>query len=203
MNTPVVTITTPSTVNVGLVRQTRQPYRTVKLTQMTWNGTVAHEGMRSIAARLASENSPQATPIHRSRFGHSSASGRIEPVSHPTDRGDRVRTELRAKAANVDVDHVGPRVEVVTPDRRQQPLLRHGASRVPHQLLKEEELSVGERDRPATVIDLAPDQVQRCRADHQLRLVGSRRGAEARPHSREQLLEREGLREVVLRAEFE
>src|SRR5580765_1163397 len=156
MNTPVVTITTPSTVKVGLVRQTRKPYRTVRLTQMKWNGTVSHEGMRSIAARLATENRTQATSIHRSRFGHSSASGRIEPVSNPTDRGDRVRTELRAEAANVDVDHVGPRIEVVAPDRRQQPLLRHGASRMPHQLLKEQELSVGERDRPATVIDLAP-----------------------------------------------
>src|SRR6478672_3716124 len=203
MNTPVVTITTPSTVNVGLVRQTRKPYRTVKLTQMKWNGTVSHEGMRSIAARLASEKSTQATSIHRSRFGHSSASGRIEPISHPTDRGDRVRTELRAEAATVDIDYVRPGVEVVAPDRREQPFLRHRATCLPHQLLEEQELSVGERHWPATVIDLAPDQVERRRANHQLRLVGSRRGAQARAHPGEQLLERERLREVVLRAELE
>src|SRR6187200_1080110 len=60
-----------------------EPDGPVRLTQMKWNGTVSHEGMRSIAARLASENRTQATSIHRSRFGHSSASGRIEPVSHP------------------------------------------------------------------------------------------------------------------------
>src|SRR5438093_12123631 len=105
MNRPVNPITAASTESVGRVRQTRKPYRTVRLTQMKWNGTVSHEGMMSIAARLASENSTHATSIHRSRFGHSSASGRIEPVSHPTDRGDRVRTELRAEAANVDVYH--------------------------------------------------------------------------------------------------
>src|SRR5512132_258295 len=203
MNAPVVSITTASTVKVGLVRQTRKPYRTVRLTQMKWNGTVSHEEMMSIAARLASENSTQATSIHRSRFGHSSVSGRIEPVSHPTDRGDRVWTELRAEAANVDIDHVRSGVEVVTPDRREQPFLRHRASCMPHQLLEEQELSVGERDRPATVIDLAPDQVERRRANHQLRLVGSRCGSQARPHPGEQLLERERLREVVLRAELE
>src|SRR6476620_2632725 len=155
MNAPVVSITTASTVKVGLVRQTRKPYRTVRLTQMKWNGTVSHAGRMRRAATSATENSTQATSIHRARFGHSSASGRIEPISHPTDRGDRVRTELRAEAANVDVDHVGPRVEVVTPDRRQQPLLRHGASCAPHQSLEEQELSVGERDRSPTVIDLA------------------------------------------------
>src|SRR6476620_4348246 len=127
---------------------------------MKWKGTVSHEGIRSIAARLASENSTQATSIHRSRFGHSSASGRIEPVSHPADRGDRVGTELRPEAANVNVDHVRPRVEVIAPDRGQQPFLRYRASCVPHELLQEQEFPVRERDRATTVVDPATDQVQ-------------------------------------------
>src|SRR5437773_6510372 len=97
MNNPVAAITNASTVSVGRVLQTRNPYSTVRLTQMKWNGTVSHEGMSSIAARLTNENSTQATSIHRSRCGHSRASGRIEPVPHPTDRADRVRTELRSE----------------------------------------------------------------------------------------------------------
>src|SRR5437870_3803202 len=177
MNTPVNPITAASTVSVGRVRQTRNPYRTVRLTQMKWNGTVSHVGMTSIAARLASEKTTQATSIHRSRCGHSIASGRIEAVPYPTGRRDRVRTELRAEPADVDVDHVRARVEVVAPDRRQQPLLRHRASRVSHQLLKQQELAIGERNGPATVIDLAPDQIQGRGPHRKLRLIGPCRGA--------------------------
>src|SRR6266566_2092623 len=189
MNRPVNPITAASTVRVGRVRQTRNPYRTVRLTQMKWNGTVSHVGMTSIAARLASENTTQATSIHRSRCGHSIASGRIEAVPNPTDRGDRVRTDLRAEPADVHVDHVRARVEVVTPDRREQPLLRDRAPRVSHQLLQQQELAVGEGNRPATVIDLTPDQVQGGPTHRELRLIGPCRGAETCPPPGEQLLE--------------
>src|SRR5204863_8695017 len=103
---------------------------------MKWNGTVSHVGMTSIAARLANENATQATSIHRSRCGHSIASGRIEAVPHPADRGDHVRTEFRAEAADVHVHNVRSRIEVVPPDRRQQPLLRDRAPRVSAPLLQ-------------------------------------------------------------------
>src|SRR6516164_4604944 len=61
MAAPVVIMTTASTQAVGLVAQTRNPYSSVRLIQMKWNGTVSHCEKATIAARLASEKATHAT----------------------------------------------------------------------------------------------------------------------------------------------
>jgi hypothetical protein len=71
----------------------------------------------SMATRFASEKSTHATSNHRTRFGHSTRSVSIDPVSHAPDGDDRLGAQLRAQPADVDVDDVRTRIEVVTPDR--------------------------------------------------------------------------------------
>src|SRR4249920_531054 len=127
MSAPVIAITSARTAIVGRVRQTRNPYRMVRLTQMKWNGTVSHSGTRSMAARFARVNSPHATSIDRTPLGPSGRSRRIDAIPHSSIGQDRRGAELGPKPADVHVDHVGPRVEVVAPHRRQQAFLRHGA----------------------------------------------------------------------------
>src|SRR5262252_2818924 len=97
----------------------------VRLTQMKWNGTVSQLGMTSIATRFAIEKTTHATKIHRSRFGHRPRSS-IETVPHAAHRRDRLGAELGTQPPHVDVHHVGTRIEVIAPDRREQPLLGHG-----------------------------------------------------------------------------
>src|SRR2546422_9878774 len=106
MSAPVVTMTTASTVRVGPVRQTRKPYRTVRLTQMKWNGTVSQLGIRSIAARFAIENSTQATSSQPSVFAHCRSARAVDAIAHPPLSRDDAGAELRAEARDVDVYHV-------------------------------------------------------------------------------------------------
>src|SRR5262249_56202466 len=67
----VVAMTTASTHTVGLVDQTRNPYSSVRLIQMKWNGTVSQREKTTIATRLAMEKAPHATSTHAN--GHRSA----------------------------------------------------------------------------------------------------------------------------------
>src|SRR5215831_12288263 len=71
MAAAVVSMTAASTHMVGLVDQTRNPYSSVRLIQMKWNGTVSHWEKTTIATRLATEKAPHATSTHAN--GHRSA----------------------------------------------------------------------------------------------------------------------------------
>src|SRR6266536_1625253 len=110
---------------------------------MKWNGTVSHSGTSTIATRLATANAPQTMSGHHCRSGQAERSTRDAIALTPHGQ-DRLHPELRAQAADVDVDDVGAGVEVVSPDGREQPLLGDGLPLVLHQLAQEQELAVGE-----------------------------------------------------------
>src|ERR687885_2714704 len=116
---------------------------------MKWNGTVSQVGPTHIAPRFATANPAQATSSHGTRCsGHSqrlaASSAIIDPVPLATNRSDHFRAELGPQPGDVDVDHVGAGVEVVPPDRGEQPLLRNGLAGVSHQLAQQKELALGE-----------------------------------------------------------
>src|SRR5467141_2906816 len=107
----------------------------VRLTQMKWNGTVSHSAKTSIATRFRTVKAPHATssqtPPGSSRRSRSSGP---DTVPLAADGGDRLRAELRSKAAHVDVDDVGPGIEAVAPDVREEAFLRNRLPRVLHEL---------------------------------------------------------------------
>src|SRR6266496_3558650 len=106
---------------------------------MKWNGTVSQVGRSAIATRFATANPTQARSIHsRYSSGQAQRSARIDAVPLAPDRADGVGAELGPQPADVHVDHVGARVEVVVPHRRQQALLGDGLAGLTHQLGSEE-----------------------------------------------------------------
>src|SRR5438034_890769 len=87
---------------------------------MKWKGIVSQVGQSSIATRFAAANANHAASTAPKRLS------RGEPVPampHGLDRG--LRAELLPQPPDADVDHVGPRIEVVPPDVREQALARH------------------------------------------------------------------------------
>ena len=135
MKAPVASITTANVHAVDRTFHTRNPYRRVTLTQMKWNGTVSHGPNTSMATKLKQAKAPQAISIQCVRNSDRNRSRAIDPVSLSPDRLDEVRSQLRPKPSNVHVHDVGAGVEVVSPHRIEQALLRHGLSRVLHELL--------------------------------------------------------------------
>src|SRR5919108_1262651 len=132
----------------------------VRLTQMKWKGTVSHCGTSAMATRLATAKTAQATssqPEVSSWCPRSRDDDAIPLTSHGRDRGG---AELGPEPAHVDVHDVGARVEVVAPDRRQEPLLGHDPARMPHELTEEQEFPLGQRRRPGAAVRLASDQVE-------------------------------------------
>src|SRR5512132_4734449 len=100
---------------------------------MKWKGTVSHCGTNAMATRLATANPTQATssqPEASTRCRRSRDGDAIALTSHGHDR---VGAQLGTEPADVDVDHVGARVELIAPDRRQQPLLGHDLAWTPHE----------------------------------------------------------------------
>src|SRR5919201_3154961 len=111
----------------------------VRLTQMKWKGTVSHCGTSAIATRLAAAKTTQATssqPEVSSWYQRSRDGDAIPLTSHGGDRGG---AELGPQPADVDVDDVGARVEVVGPERRQEPLLGNDPARVTHERAEQQE----------------------------------------------------------------
>src|SRR6266487_6841724 len=91
------------------------------------------------------------------------SSASIDPIDLVTlspHGPDRLSAELGAQPADVDVDHVGSWVEVVLPYRGEQPLLGDGRAGVPHQLAQQQELALGEGDRPVAAVGLPAHQVE-------------------------------------------
>src|SRR5438093_1261415 len=203
MNRDVANMTAASVASVELIFQTRNPYRIVTLTQMKWKGTVSHDGKRTIATRFATANRPHAMSIQYWRSGQSLPSVDIEAVPLSPNGLDEVGAELRPQTAHIDVDHVRLRIEVEAPHGSEQPLLRHGSAGVPHQLAQEQELPLRQRDGAGAEVGRAPDQVQSEAAggDGDRRRPGD--PPEARPHPCQELLEREGLGQVVLGSQLE
>src|SRR5579883_2034506 len=109
-----------------------------------------------------------------------------------------------AQAADVHVDQVALRIEVQVPDSLEQ----HGAgdhlSLAPHEELEQLLLAGGELDLPSAAGDLPGDQVElQVRDPQHRRLGGARAAPQQRLDAREELGEREGLREIVVAARLE
>src|SRR5438128_7731343 len=131
----------------------------VKLTQMKWKGTVSQSGHSHMAMRFATANRPQATLTTTGRCaGQSDRSARCKLVALSAHGLDRLLPQLRPQPADVHVDDVGTRLEVVAPDRRQQPFLRDDDAGALHQLAQQERLALRERDGPVPQLGLAADQ---------------------------------------------
>src|SRR5215216_4803121 len=175
----------------------------VRLTQMNRKGTVSHCGTNTMATRLATAKTAQATssqPEVSSWCPRSWDDDAIPLTSHGSDRGG---AELGPEPAHVDVHDVGARVEVVTPDRRQEPLLGHDPARMPHELAQQQEFPLGQRRRAGAAVRLAPDQVEPQATSDQAGGGPARGGAQPGPHPSKQLVHGERLGQVVLGARLQ
>src|SRR5215213_7369307 len=101
----------------------------VRLTQMKWKGTVSHRGTSTMATKLAAAKASQATSTQPEASARCRRSWDGDPIALTSHGHDRVGAELGPEPAHVDIDHVGARVEVVVPDRRQEPLLGQDLAR--------------------------------------------------------------------------
>src|ERR1700745_2189957 len=75
-------------------------------------------------------------------------------------RRSAVRRKLTAEGADVDLDHVSSRVEVVTPHGAQDLLLGKNLTRVAHEVGEQLELARRQRDRHATALDASREEVE-------------------------------------------
>src|SRR5215218_7953137 len=175
----------------------------VRLTQMKWKGTVSHCGTNTMATRLATAKTAQATssqPEVSSWCPRSWDDDAIPLTSHGSDGGG---AELGPEPAHVDVHDVGARVEVVAPDRRQEPLLGHDLVWTLHELAEEQELPLGERHRAGAAVRLPSDQVEPQVAGGQAGGGSAGGDPQPSPHPSQQLVHGERLGQVVLGARLE
>src|SRR3954462_12062050 len=95
-----------------------------------------------------------------------------EAITDRAQRLDRSRStvyrELAAQVADVDLDHVSTRVEVVAPDGAQDLLLGEHLPRVPHEVCEQLELPGRQGDRQLVPLHAAGEEVQTDVADRQL-----------------------------------
>src|SRR4051794_11894557 len=193
---PVVRPTTKRTRLVARGDQTRKPYRIVRLTQTKWNGTVCHSSSQSMMPTFAAANAPHASSGQRRAMR--------ERVSGMADCFDHRAAELGAQAADVDVDDIGARVEAAAPDLLEQLGARAHLALVEREMLEQQELARGQRNRPVARVGGAAVRVegQAAGAQQPVGRLGAAL-AQARPHAGHELGERERLGEVVGGAELE
>src|SRR3954452_19285778 len=110
------------------------------------------------------------------------------------------RLELSPHVRDEDVDGVGHRHGVITPDLLEQPLARDDEALVAHQVLEQLELAVRELDRPVAAEDLAGVWVQSQVRDRERRGTAWRTAAHQGAHASEELLALERLDQVVVGA---
>src|SRR2546423_7512388 len=106
MSEPVATMTAARVQTVGFTLHTRKPYRTVRLTQMKWKGTVSQVGKVTMPTRLATANAPHARSIQYALNGQRPSSESIDPISLAPNGDQRVGPQLGSEPSHVDVDHV-------------------------------------------------------------------------------------------------
>src|SRR5690606_10451134 len=86
-------------------------------------------------------------PSGGGRFVGSGAglSGQLfEPVPHAADGHEPLRPQLAPQIPHVDVDHIGARVEVITPHPAEQLFARQHLAGVAHERLRQRELPRGQ-----------------------------------------------------------
>src|SRR6516164_4437437 len=84
----------------------------------------------------------------------------VEPVASAPDGGDPVRPDLVTQVADVDLDDIGARVVVVSPDVAEQLLAAEHLARMPQEHLGQRELPRRQVDRVAGRLGLAGPQVE-------------------------------------------
>src|SRR5436309_741264 len=114
----------------------------------------------TIATRLAAAKITHATSIQVSERGQIRRSALIHAIPLSPHGRDGIRTELRPQASDAHVEDVRGRIELEAPHCFQELLLGEGDSRMAHELLQEQELPLGERDRSPPRVGLASQHVQ-------------------------------------------
>ena len=139
----------------------------------------------------------QQPPSHAARAAGS-------PRCAPSRSGSpRRRPELAAQVADVDLQHLGPGVEVKAPDGVEDLLAREHLVGVASEVGEQLELARGELDIAAVALDPTRAQVEADITGLEHRRLALRRHAQLRAHAREQLLEGERLGHVVVGAAVE
>ena len=131
---------------------------------------------------------------------------RVADAAHGVDEARRAAVlRLAAEVPDVDVEGVRRRAEVVAPDPLEDDRARQHLARVPEEQLEQRELGARELDRTTPAPHLARPEIELeiREAQHVRGLVAIRRASEQRAQPREQLRERERLREVVVRSRVE
>src|ERR1700688_2917594 len=146
----------------------------VRLAQMRWKETLSQLGNMNMKSRLTRAKIVHAMSIARGGYGQpkagrrgrrgrrgaggsfSAASARHELIALTPDRLDQFEAELGAEPADAYVHHVGSRVEVVAPDRREQLALGDGVPGVLRELAQQQELQPGEVHRAAADVRHQP-----------------------------------------------
>src|SRR6185369_11698118 len=129
---------------------------------------------------------------------------RLDPVAGARHGGDHPGlAEPLAQPRDGDAHGVRERVRVLVPRSRQELFGAHDAPFGSDQDLEHRELLPGQRDVAAVAIDLPPEGIQpeACDLSHGWPRVGA--PAVERAETEHELLEREGLRQVVVGAELE
>src|SRR2546429_9272958 len=88
-----------------------------------------------------------ATRFAQANVAHATSTGLrcSKAITRMADRLDRrVGPELLAEPADADVDDVRPRVEVIAPDLRQEPLAADHLARMLHEVVQDAELAAGQ-----------------------------------------------------------
>src|SRR5690606_23166917 len=126
-----------------------------------------------------------------------------ETVPHPADGLDQVRAQLLSEIADVDVDHVGARIEVVSPHVGQDLLAGEYLVRMAEQELGEAELPRRQLDLLVAHPGTPRTQIE-CHVAHlQLELLPGPPIAQTHLHPRQELLEAERLGHVVVGTSLE
>ena len=108
--------------------------------------------------------------------------------------------QLAPQPAGVHVDDVGERVELIVPGVVEDALAAEDLARVPEEQLEQPELLGAQGQRFSGEARFARRRVEREAAERQLRRQRAPRPPQQRADARQQLLEREGLDEVVVGA---
>src|SRR4051812_29097750 len=101
---------------------------------MKWNGIVSQLSQRRIATRFATAKTTHAisTQLRRNKS--------VPGMSYRLD--GRVGAQLLPQPPHADVDDVRPRIEVIAPDLREEPLAADHLARVLDQVVQETKLAI-------------------------------------------------------------
>src|SRR5580658_8614508 len=134
----------------------------------------------------------------RSDHGRAALAGVVDPITASFDVGDEVRTELAPQVVNVDLDRVAGDIVLESIKLLLDLGARPQAARVAHQQLDYRVLAGGQCRRLTRVADHPLAQIEHHRTDGERGLGATRYPARYGAQTRRQLIDVEGLDEVVV-----